>query len=84
MKAVQWLLTVLLTLLGLALSVLVLGTYSNMTTDAPLWLRSIGSVEGILSSRLGNFGLPLFVRALLLTVLASAVFGLAAYSKPRT
>ena len=83
MKAVQWLLTVLLVLLGGLFSLLVLGAYSNMTSDAPLWLRSIGSLESVLSSSVGNYGLSLFTRALLLTVLASALFGLAAYIKPR-
>ncbi|GAA5501967.1 hypothetical protein Dxin01_01706 [Deinococcus xinjiangensis] len=83
MTAARWLLMLLLVLLGLGLSFLMLGAYGNMVSDAPLWLRSVGSIEGMLSGKVGDFGLSLFARAILLTLVASLMFALAAYVKPR-
>lgn len=84
MKGLLWLLLLLLALLGAALALLALGTFSSINPDAPLWLQSLGSLAGLLQVRLGLETLPVFTRALALTVLASFVLGLAAYVKPRS
>ncbi|WP_102126577.1 hypothetical protein [Deinococcus planocerae] len=82
-RALRWGLVVVLALAALALAALTLGTFATLNPGAPLWLRSLGSVEGVLSAQagLGEFGS--FQRALGLMVLASLLAGLAAYLKPR-
>ncbi|WP_291426993.1 hypothetical protein [Deinococcus sp.] len=79
----MWLLCILLVLLGLGVAVLSVGAYAQLSSSAPLWLRSVGSIEGVIGAKIGTFGLPLFSRALLLSVLASALLGLATYLRPQ-
>ncbi|GGM00128.1 hypothetical protein [Deinococcus aerophilus] len=69
--------------LALVLGALTLGAFAALGSGAPLWLRSLGSVEHSLSQQLGTGEWPDFTRALVLAVLTSAVVGLAAYVKPR-
>lgn len=82
-RVLMWFLTCLLLLLGLGLAALALGAFGNMSSGTPLWLRSLGSIEATVSTMIGNLGLQLFSRAMLLTVLASFVLALAVYIKPR-
>ena len=83
MRALAWLLTVVLFAFALGLAVLTLGAFASLGSAAPLWLRSVGSLEHAMSSQLGLSSLTNFARALGLAVLTSAVAGLAAYLKPR-
>lgn len=83
MRAIKFVLMLLLILLAILLGLIALGTFASLTDGAPLWLRSLGSLEGALGVRVGTFGLPPFVRAVILAVLASFVMALAAYCKPR-
>lgn len=83
MKPIQALLTTLLALLALLFGALSLGTFAALTDNAPLWLRSLGSLENAIGVQLGTMGLPAFVRALLLAGISSTLMALAAYYKPR-
>lgn len=83
MRFTQAFLSVLLVLLGLVFAALSLGTFAALTENAPLWLRSLGSLENVLGVRLGTLGLPPFLRAILLAFVSSVLMGLAAYYKPR-
>ncbi|WP_103129929.1 hypothetical protein [Deinococcus aerius] len=84
MRALRWLLVVGLALVTLALAALTLGSFASLNPNAPLWLRSVGSVELLLSAQVGAAGLPAFTRAVALTVLTSVLAGLVAFLKPRT
>ncbi|MFB9992443.1 hypothetical protein ACFFLM_10745 [Deinococcus oregonensis] len=83
MRVVAWILTLLLLLFGLGLAALTLGAFAALSAGAPLWLRSVGSLESAMSAGLGWADVPGFTRALVLAVLTSAVVGLGAYIKPR-
>lgn len=83
MRALTWLLTVMLIVFALGLAVLTLGAFASLGSGAPLWLRSVGSLEHVMSAQLGLGDLTNFARALGLAVLTSALAGLAAYLKPR-
>lgn len=83
MRALAWLLTALLIVLALGLGVLTLGAFAALGSAAPLWLRSVGSLEHALSAQLGLSGVTHFARAAGLAVLSSALAALAAYVKPR-
>ncbi len=83
MRALAWLLTVVLIAFVLGLTALTLGAFASLGSGAPLWLRSVGSLEHAISGQLGLGSLTNFARALGLAVLTSALAGLAAYIKPR-
>ncbi|WP_291425168.1 hypothetical protein [Deinococcus sp.] len=83
MRALMWLLCILLVLLGVGVALLSVGAYAQLGSNAPLWLRSVGPIEGVIGAKIGTLGLPLFNRALLLSVLASALLGLATYLRPQ-
>ncbi|RJF71006.1 hypothetical protein D3875_04820 [Deinococcus cavernae] len=83
MRFIQALLMLLLVGLGLAFAALSLGTFAALTDNAPLWLRSLGSLENVLGVKLGLLGLPPFLRATVLAFVSSVLMGLAAYYKPR-
>lgn len=83
-RALRWVGVVLLTLVTLGLAALTLGSYASLNPNSPLWLRSVGGVEALLSAGLGAGRVPGFTRAVVLTVLTSVLAGLAAYFKPRT
>ncbi|UQN05921.1 hypothetical protein [Deinococcus sp. QL22] len=83
MRVVAWILTLLLVLFGLGLAALTLGAFAALSAGAPLWLRSVGSLESAMSAGLGWADIPGFTRALVLAVLTSAVAALGAYIKPR-
>lgn len=83
MRALRWLLVVGLALITLALAALTLGSFASLNPNAPLWLRSVGSVELLLSAQVGAAGLPGFTRAVALTLLTSVLAGLVAFLKPR-
>lgn len=82
MRWLGWCAVLLLGLLGGGVAALTLGAFAALVSDAPLWLRTLGS----LTASLGPFGgaaAPGLTRALLLAVLSSTLFALAAYLKPR-
>ena len=83
MRFLAWLLVLVLVTLGGVLGALTLGVFASLVSDAPLWLRSLGSLEATISGSLGALRITGFRRALILAVLTSAVLGLAAYIKPR-
>lgn len=83
MRVLAWLLTAVLIALTLGLGALTLGAFASLGAGAPLWLRSVGSLEHALSAQLGLGGLTNFARSLALAVLTSALAGLTAYVKPR-
>lgn len=83
MRALRWVLVVVLALAALALAALTLGVFATLNPGAPLWLRSLGSVEGVLSAQVGLEGIGTYSRAVGLTLLTSLLAGLAAYLKPR-
>lgn len=74
----RWAGIVLAALLTLVLAALTLGSFASLNPGAPLWLRSLGSVEGLLSAGLGLGGVPGFARALGLALLTSGLAGLVA------
>lgn len=77
LRALAWILTLLLLVLGLGLGALALGAFASLNLAAPLWLRSLGTLSTL---ALGGGG---FTHAVALSLLASALLGLAAYLKPR-
>lgn len=83
-KALGWLGFALLGLLTLALAVLTLGSFANLNPDAPLWLRSVGTLETLLTGQAGLGGTVGFARALSLTLLTSLFAALTASVKPRS
>lgn len=83
MWALRWLGVVALSLLTLALALLTLGSFASLNPNAPLWLRTVGGVEMLLSGQVGAGHLPGFTRAVALTLLTSLLAGLAAWLKPR-
>ncbi|THF69157.1 hypothetical protein E7T06_13410 [Deinococcus sp. Arct2-2] len=83
MRVLAWILTLLLVLFGVGLAALTLGAFAALSAGAPLWLRSVGSLENAMSAGLGWADVPGFTRALVLAVLCSAVAALGAYIKPR-
>lgn len=83
MHALNWGICILLTLLGCGVSLLCISTFASMGTDAPLWLRTLGSLETAMSQQIGIASIPPFTRALSLTILSSLIFGTAAFIKPR-
>ncbi|GMA16480.1 hypothetical protein E5F05_14010 [Deinococcus metallilatus] len=82
-RALRWLGVILLALLTLALAVLTLGSFASLNPNAPLWLRTLGGVETLLSRQAGAGQVPGFARAALLTLLTSLLAGLVAFLKPR-
>lgn len=86
MRALLWVLTVVLFLTGLALAVLTIGTFASLVPNGgtSLWLRSLGGVETLLSARLNLDSLPGFTRATLMVIVTGLVFALSAYIKPRS
>lgn len=83
MRFMQAILTTLLVILALVFGALSLGTFAALTDHAPLWLRSLGSLENAVGVRLGTLGLTPFLRAVVLALVSSVLMGLAAYYKPR-
>lgn len=83
MHALNWGICILLVLLGCGVSLLCISTFASMGTDAPLWLRTLGSLENIISQKLTLSSIPTFTRAIGLTLLSSLFFGAAAFIKPR-
>lgn len=83
MRVIQFLLMLLMAVLAVIFGLMALGTFASLTDGAPLWLRSLGSLEGALGVTVGTFGLPPFMRAVILSVLASLLMAMAAYCKPR-
>ncbi|KQR40900.1 hypothetical protein ASF71_01765 [Deinococcus sp. Leaf326] len=78
LRALAWILTVLLGVLGLGLAALALGAFASLNLAAPLWLRSLGTLSTLALGGAGGFA-----HAVTLSLLASALLGLAAYLKPR-
>ena len=76
MLPMRWLPSFLLFLVGLLLAALALGMFAVLGGSGPLWLRSLGSVA------LGGPGPSGFVRALVLTLLASTALALATLPRP--
>lgn len=83
MRVLGWLLCALLFGLALALALLSLGTLASLAGTGPLWLRSLGGLEGALAEQLGLEGLGGVGQALSLMVLTSLCAALAAFVKPR-
>ena len=83
MTALKWLGFVLLFLVTLALAVFTLGSFANLNPNAPLWLRSVGTLETLLTGQAGLGRTAGFLRALGLTLLTSLLAALTAYVKPR-
>ncbi|GAA5512116.1 hypothetical protein Dcar01_00830 [Deinococcus carri] len=83
MRILRWLGVVLLGLLTLALALLTLGSFASLNPNAPLWLRTVGSVETLLGARAGVGGPSSFGQAIALTLLTSLLAGLVAFLKPR-
>lgn len=86
MRALLWVLTVVLFLTGMALAVLTIGTFASLVPNGgtSLWLRSLGGIETLLSARLNLDSLPGFTRATLMVIVTGLVFALSAYIKPRS
>lgn len=82
-RVLGWLAVLGLTLLTLGGAALTLGAFANLSPGAPLWLRTLGSVEGLLSGALGLGDLPGFWRAVGLSVITSVLAGLIALARPR-
>lgn len=82
-RVLGWLAVLGLTLLTLAGAALTLGAFANLNPGAPLWLRTLGSVEALLSGSLGLGDLPGFWRAVGLSVLSSVLAALIALARPR-
>jgi hypothetical protein len=82
-RVVAWILTLSLLVFGVGLAGLTLGAFAALSAGAPLWLRSVGTLESAMSAGLGWADVPGFTRALALAVLTSAVAALGAYIKPR-
>lgn len=83
MRVAAWLAAAVLALMVVVLALVTLGAYAALTTGAPLWLRSFGSVETAVYDQLGLGGLPGFTRATILAVVTSVLAGVVAYLKPR-
>lgn len=83
MRVLGWLLCALLFGLTLALALLSLGTFASLAGTGPLWLRSLGGLEGALAEQLRLEGLGGVGQALSLMVLTSLCAALAAFVKPR-
>ncbi|ACO45949.1 hypothetical protein DEDE109153_02650 [Deinococcus deserti] len=86
MRALLWVLTVVLFLTGMALAVLTIGTFASLVPNGgtSLWLRSLGGIETLLSARLNLDSLPGFTRATLMVIVTGLIFALSAYIKPRS
>lgn len=88
-RALSWsrvlltLLCVLLLLAAAALGLLALGLFSSLSSNGPLWLRSLGVVASTVTAAVGLGGLSGLGQAFALMVVTSAVSGLAAFVKPR-
>lgn len=82
-RGLSWLAVAGLILLTLAGAALTLGAFANLSPGAPLWLRTLGSVEALLSGSLGLGDVPGFSRAVGLTVLTSVLAALIALARPR-
>lgn len=83
MRALRWLGFAVLALLTLLLAVLTLGSFAGLNPNAPLWLRSVGTLETLL---LGQWGLKAgrgFGSAVGLTLLTSLLAAVTVYLKPR-
>lgn len=83
MRALRWVFVVLLVVAVVALAALTLGVFATLNSNAPLWLRSLGSLETVLSGQVGLGDVASFTRALGLMALTSLLAGWAAYLKPR-
>ena len=86
MRALLWVLTIVLFAAGLAMAVLTMGTFASLVPNGgtSLWLRSLGGIESLLSARLNMDSLPGFTRATLMAILTGLIFALSAYLKPRS
>lgn len=86
MRALLWVLTVVLFLTGMVLAVLTIGTFASLVPNGgtSLWLRSLGGIETLLSARLNLDSLPGFTRATLMVIVTGLIFALSAYIKPRS
>lgn len=82
-RVLGWLAVAGLTLLTLLGAALTLGAFANLSPGAPLWLRTLGSGEALLSGSLGLGDVPGFSRAVGLSVLTSVLAGLIAVVRPR-
>ncbi len=77
------LLCALLLLATVTLGLLSLGLFSSLSSNGPLWLRSLGVVATTLTSSAGLGGLSGIAQAFTLMLLTSLVAALAAFVKPR-
>ncbi|WP_104990612.1 hypothetical protein [Deinococcus sp. NW-56] len=82
-RVLGWLAVVGLSLLTLGGAALTLGAFANLNPGAPLWLRTLGSVEALQAGALGVGDLPGFWRAVGLSVITSVLAGLIAFARPR-
>ncbi|MPY65711.1 hypothetical protein F8S09_03240 [Deinococcus sp. SDU3-2] len=82
-RVLGWLAVLGLTLLTLGGAALTLGAYANLTPGAPLWLRTLGSVEALQAGALGLGDVPGFWRAVGLSVITSVMAALIAFARPR-
>lgn len=83
MRFTAWLVAITLMVLVVVLALLTLGSFASLGSSAPLWLRSLGSVEAAIYAQVGLGHLPGFTRAIVLTMITSVLAGLSAYVKPR-
>ncbi|MCP2013485.1 ABC-type Fe3+ transport system permease subunit [Deinococcus sp. HSC-46F16] len=82
-RVLGWLAVLGLTLLTLGGAALTLGAFANLNPAAPLWLRTLGSVESLLSGSVGLGDVPGFWRAVGLSVVTSVLAALIALARPR-
>ncbi len=83
MRVIGWMSTLLLVFVVIGLAALTLGAFGSLNQSAPLWVRSLGTLETALSEQMGITQLPSFTRAVTLMVVTSVCCGVAAYIKPR-
>lgn len=84
LKVVAWLAVIALIVLALTLAALTLGAFATLNMDAPLLLRSVGTLSAGTLDQVGLVGTSALDRALILSVVTGVVAGLAAYIKPRS
>ncbi|WP_027461367.1 hypothetical protein [Deinococcus murrayi] len=82
-RVLGWLAVLGLTLLTLGGVALTLGAYATLNPAAPLWLRTLGGAEKLLSGALGLGDVPGFWRAVGLSVFTSGLAALLPLARPR-
>jgi len=83
MRALNWIGFGVLALLTLLLAVLTLGSYAGLNPNAPLWLRSVGTLGALLLGQGVSGAGKGFGGAVALTLLTSLLVGVTVYFKPR-